>query len=95
MDNFKAIYKLLSALERSMDTTRFDLSPVNPETLELTYARWGRLLEMLADAGYIKGVTVRRQVEIDSYGIKLTLKGLEYLHESPHMKQFRHTEKGR
>lgn len=89
MDKFQTIYKLLSTLERNLDTAQFDFSKISPEALEITQARWGRYLEMLVDRGYIKGVTVRQTVQFDAYGPRITLKGLEYLYNSPSMKECR------
>lgn len=89
MDKFETIYRLLSALEQGMDKTGFDISAISPEALEVTQTRWGRLLEMLIDRGYIKGVSVRQNVQFDSYGPRITLKGLEYLYGNPCMKQCR------
>lgn len=36
MDNFKAIYKLLLALERSMDLPAFDIDALQLETMGVT-----------------------------------------------------------
>lgn len=33
MDNFKAVYKILSALEKAMDYPEFDINDVGPEAL--------------------------------------------------------------
>lgn len=93
MDKFTPIYKMLTALERGLDTTSFDLAQIRPEVLEITQARWGRYLEMLADRGYIKGVSVRQTIQFDAYGPRITLKGLEYLYNNPNMAACRAAEK--
>lgn len=95
MDKFKTIYTLLSALERGMDKKGFNLAPISAEALELTVPSWGRILEMLADQGYIKGVSVRQTIQFDAYGPRITLKGLEYLYDDPHMRQCRADAKKR
>lgn len=92
-DPFRTIYKLLTALERSLDNAKFDLAQISPEALEITQTRWGRYLEMLVDRGYIKGVSVRQTVQFDAYGPRITLKGLEYLYGNPNMKACRAAEK--
>lgn len=91
MDNFKAVYKILSALEASMDLPRVNPDMISAETLGVSEERWIKYIEMMADVGYIKGVTVQRyingaaSVSIDD--IQITLKGLEYLQENSVMKQ--------
>lgn len=47
MDNFKAIYKLLLALERSMDLPAFDIDALQLEAMGVTAERLHRYLEML------------------------------------------------
>ena len=51
MDNFKAVYKILTALEKAMDLPEFDIMQVGPEALGVTPERWSRYLEMMADVG--------------------------------------------
>ena len=60
MDNFKAVYRILSALEKAMDQPAFDVQQIGHEALGVTQERWGRYMEMMADAGYIKGVEIQR-----------------------------------
>lgn len=45
MDNFKAVYKILTALEKAMDLPEFDISQVGPEALGVTQERWNRYIE--------------------------------------------------
>ena len=40
MDNFKAVYKILTALERAMDLPQFDIMEVGPEKLGVSVERW-------------------------------------------------------
>lgn len=98
MDNFKAVYQILSALEKAMDLTEFDISQISAEHLNVSKQRWARYLEMMADAGYIKGVRVRKYIdgtfEVDAEDIEITLKGLEYLTENSIMQKLYRTAKG-
>ena len=49
MDNFKAVYKILSALEKAMDYPEFDINDVGPEALGVSKERWARYIEMMSD----------------------------------------------
>ena len=50
MDNFKAVYKILTALERAMDYPEFDaVQQIGPDALGVTPERWGRYIEMMVD----------------------------------------------
>ena len=59
MDNFKAVYKILSTLEKAMDLPEFDISVIDHRALGVSKERWSRYIEMMADVGYIIGVSVR------------------------------------
>lgn len=58
MDNFKMIYKILRTLERAMDLEDFDKNSISKERLELTEARWNRIIAMLVAEGYVTGIEV-------------------------------------
>lgn len=98
MDNFKAVYRILSALEKAMDVPEFDVSQIGPDALGVSRQRWGRYLEMMADVGYIKGVaiteTIGGDVIVDADSIRITLKGLEYLQENGIMRKLYNVAKG-
>lgn len=98
MDNFKAVYKILSALEKAMDLPEFDIMEVGPEKLSVSAERWCRYIEMMADVGYIKGVSIRRDILgelcVDAKNIRITLKGLEYLQENSVMRKIYNAAKG-
>ena len=87
MDNFKIIYKILSALEKSMDLEECNLDSISSEALKISN-----------DAGYIKGVTIQKYVtgetNVDAEDIRLTLKGLEYLSENSIMQKMYKAAKG-
>ena len=98
MDNFKAVYKILSTLEKAMDLPEFDISQISHEKLEVSKERWARYIEMMADVGYVKGVRVCEDIMgetcVRNEGIRITLKGLEYLQENSIMKKIYNTAKG-
>lgn len=98
MDNFKAVYKILSTLEKAMDYPEFDTTPIEPKALEVSNERWARYMEMMMDVGYIKGVSISEYVTgekvVDIKNIRITLKGLEYLQENSMMNKIYKTAKG-
>jgi len=98
MDNFKAVYKILTSLEQAMDLPEFDISTIGAERLKVSEERWCRYIEMMHDVGYIKGVSICRDITgetmIDATDIRITLKGLEYLQENTIMQRFYKTAKG-
>lgn len=98
MDNFKAVYKILTALEKAMDYPEFDVRQIGAEALGVTEERWGRYIEMMADVGYIKGASVAKSITgetiIHAQNIRITLKGLEYLQENSIMKKLYNAAKG-
>ncbi len=98
MDNFTAVYKILSALEKAMDIPEYDIMQVGPDALGVSKERWARYIEMMADVDYVKGVTITKSITGDTYvdakNIRITLKGLEYLQENSVMKKAFRTAKG-
>lgn len=98
MDNFKAVYKILSTLEKAMDYPEFDMSQIDHEALGVSKERWGRYIEMMNDVGYVKGVKIQRYIDgetaVDCTDMRITLKGLEYLQENGIMKKIYNTAKG-
>ena len=98
MDNFKAVYKILSTLEKSMDYPEFDMDRISANTLGISQERWNRYIEMMVDVGYIKGVEITEYIDgerrVEDFGIRITLKGLEYLQENSIMQKMYKTAKG-
>ena len=98
MDNFKIIYKILFTLERSMDLEKFNPDSISPEALKISDELWNKYMEMLLDAGYIKGVKIQKYVaggsSVDIDDICITLKGLEYLSENSIMQRLYKAAKG-
>jgi len=98
MDNFKAIYNILRSLEAAMDFPEFDTSQISHEALGVSKERWARYMEMMADTGLIKGLSVFQDVlgetHVTNSGIRITLKGLEYLTENSIMQKLYKVAKG-
>lgn len=105
MDNFKAVYRILSALKKAMDLPGFDVQQIGHEALGATHEalgatheRWCRYMEMMADVGYITGVEIQRfitgETSVDARDIRITLKGLEYLQENGIMRKLYRAAKG-
>lgn len=92
MDNFKAVYKILTALEKAMDLPEFDIEQINHEALGVSVERWARYIEMIYDVGYIKGVELHKNILgetiVSCKDMRITLKGLEYLQEDSIMQKF-------
>lgn len=90
MDNFSVIYKILKALEKAMDLEQFDLAAISPEVLKVSDNRWFAIMEMLIENGYVSGIAVEHYLtgsKLKNRGIKITLKGLEYLQSNGMMKK--------
>ena len=91
MDNFKAIYRILSAFEKGLDVENFDLSIVGPDKIGVSSERWRAYIGMLTDSGYIKGVKISRDIlgnyNVDAGRARITLEGLEYLQENSVMRR--------
>jgi hypothetical protein len=67
--------------------------------LGITEERWGALITMLVENEYIAGVEVTEYIAYEHPTIvldnpKITLKGLEYLHENSVMKKIFRAAKG-
>lgn len=100
MDNFKFIYKILRTLEAAMDCPEFSIEQLGAEKLGISKQRWFRYLEMMAEAGYIAGISLKKDiydeytVETSGTGIHITLRGLEYLSENSIMQKLYNAAKG-
>ena len=99
MDNFKIIYKILKILEKSMDLDEFDNNSIAKERLELSEARWSRIIAMLVKEGYVSGIDVWNGMDCGYPRVcivrpEITIKGLEYLEENKFMKKAADLAKG-
>lgn len=98
MDNFKAVFRILSTLEKAMDLSEFDISQIGAKALGVSEQRWARYIEMMVDVGYIKGVDVDESISgdliVNADNIRITLKGLEFLQENTIMQRLYKAAKG-
>ena len=100
MDNFVVIYRILKALEASMDFEEFDEQLISPERIGITKERRDKLLIQMQKEGYISGISVVQYVNLASpsvdipNSISITIKGLEYLAENSLMKKAANLAKG-
>lgn len=90
MDNFKIIYRILKAMDKSIDCGDVKL-PTHTE-LEITLNRYYALLIALVDEGLIDGVSYKYYLGQSEPDIllnkpRLTLKGFEYLAENSTLKK--------
>ena len=90
-DNFKCIYKILKTLEKALDYESISLEEIGYEHLKISEIRWIHYLEMMSDVGLINGIEFKTYVdgstEVINNGVRITLKGLEYLTENIIMKR--------
>lgn len=98
MDNFRVIYKILKYLEAAMDYDEIDPERLSAESLGISENRRIALLEMLVREGYVDGIGIKRSadgaVTIAMSSLRITLKGLEYLHENGVMRKMAAVAKG-
>lgn len=86
MDNFRVIYKILTALEQSMDGGSFDMESISADEMGISQHRLSVLWAMLGNVGYVKGINEKQP--------RITLKGLEYLQENSLMRKAASLAKG-
>jgi len=82
MDKFKLIYRILCFISKAADCDEFNQESFTPERFKVSRNQFLNALEMLIDAGYIKGVELQADIDwrIAIYFTwpKLTLEGLRY-----------------
>ena len=97
-DHFKCIYRILSTIEIDMDSKGFDIEKISPNILNISEERWVKYINMLIDAGYIKGIEahydINEELDININRLEITLKGLEYLSENTIMQRIYKMAKG-
>lgn len=97
-DNFKMIYRILSSLEEQMDKEKVDISKFDHEQLGVSKERWLNYIIMMEDAGYITGVSIKKniydEILFDGKNMRITIKGLEYLSENSIMQRMYKIVKG-
>lgn len=99
MEYFAIIYKILKAIEYSMDFDEFDKNSISPETLGVSRQRWEAIITELVRNKYITGVELIPIAGKGTPGVKvirplLTIQGAEYLSESSMMKKMYNLAKG-
>lgn len=99
MDHFKIIYRILKYLEKAMAVEEPDFLPIMAKGLKIPECQWLRLMKMLLDEGYIKGVLIQRDLSgswmlSEPFTPEITLKGLEHLQENSFMKKAADLAKG-
>ncbi len=98
MDSFKLIYRILHFLEAALKQEEFDYGSFTPKHFDVDEAQWANTLEMLADRGYVKGVSVKHSADgyitLSTPSPRITLTGLEYLQGNEFMRQAADEAKG-
>jgi len=85
MKTQEIIYKILEVLDEALDQNNPDFSSIKHENLGISKERWSYALEMMQDAGLIKGVVFVRggnnRAPINSFidNMNITLNGIMYL----------------
>lgn len=99
-EDFRTIYRMLSILQKSMDYEHVDIRRLSADNLGITESKRKVLLGMLLKNGYVEGFQeiqyIRDQApNIEGLeGIRITLKGLEYLEENSLMQKAARLAKG-
>lgn len=99
-EDFRTIYKILSILQKSMDYEHVDIRRLSADNLGITESKRKVLLGMLLKNGYVEGFQVIQYIgdqapNIEGLeGIRITLKGLEYLEENSLMQKAARLAKG-
>ena len=98
MDDFKAIYRILKALDAGLDLDEPSPEAYSAERLGITENRHDNLLWMMQREGYVDGVTRAEYYDgassVNATGIRITIKGLEYLHGNSMMAKAARAAKG-
>ena len=100
MDNFKIIYRILKALEQSMDCEETNLDAISHTRLGVSRERWEQILILLAIEGYISGIIYTKSMSdskphiVEPIQPAILLKGLEYLADNTMMKKAARLAKG-
>lgn len=99
-EDFRTIYKILSILQKSMDYEVVDIRRLSADNLDITEPKRKALLGMLLKNEYVEGFQVIQYIgdstpSIEGLeGIRITLKGLEYLEENSLMQKAARLAKG-
>ncbi|GHU38817.1 hypothetical protein FACS1894105_13120 [Clostridia bacterium] len=98
MKDFTIIYKILKALQISMQIDDFDPEVISAKFLDINREQWEQIITMLVKNEYIEGVSIKNYwhapASISMKRPKITLKGLEYLASNPIMIKESNTAQG-
>lgn len=85
MGTLEIAYKILYELEHG-ERTPYMGERLAPEKIGASPEKWAEVLKSLSDAGYVRGVTFRKNIlgetEIDIRNAAITLDGARYLKEN-------------
>ncbi len=94
MSDFRVIYRILRELSAAIDDEELDPQRITAGAFGISDRRFNALVVMLAENGYVDGVAVRRYASsadpwprAQVIAPRITLKGLEYLHENSIMRR--------
>lgn len=81
------IYKILREIENSMDVDCFDEQTISAESLNLSKAKWIKIMTLLLTENYVTGIKLSEKgiwhdPWIEFISPEITLRGLEYLEEN-------------
>ena len=83
MNNIKLTYKILEYLDKNIDNDIINIDDINHKKLNISKTRWIRIIEMLVEGEYIKGVhltNIDTKPVVKFYNTRITFKGLELLY---------------
>ncbi len=84
------IQSILEYLDKSMDDDRIDITPIEYGSLNISYARWSRVIGMMLEAGLIEGFTEVTTLgstheQYKSIDPRITLLGLQFLSDNSNL----------
>lgn len=90
MNTLQIAYKILYSLEHKKKADYMG-QLISPTKLGVSEQDWLDVIEMLQDAGYIKGAVITSDIlgnqQVNIKNVKITLAGAEYLHENSSMQK--------
>ena len=90
MGKFVIINIILKALENAMETENYDLKAISAEGLGIDKALWKSIMVLIIENGYVEEAFTYKsegKTYVDITGIRISLKGLEYLYENDVMRR--------
>ena len=94
MDKFTLIYRILKFYEKCLECEDFPKEQFKAEYFKVSDVLFVNIIEMLLKDGYIDGiVTAPGTIGFKLINPRITIKGLEYLHENSMMKKISNAAK--